>query len=231
MPWRKAFYDRNQEFTPDPTVTGTLHRVIDPTVSGRQVDPPFDLTELQVAGGLLDWKRRSEEVVVPTVFSKSKWVKRRLIPKELGSALDTPSDVISLGERSGKLKGWCKEVRVPFKTRLRAVLEGLSKVIVEENDWNTRSEARRKAPQSRLSEEPRAKRAKQGENTVDLQPTSSVEPLDPHDSTSPAKADKQPILGNIHIMTKEWYTEDTGAEDEAKEKKATKSDDTAVPGS
>eukprot|EP00978_Attheya_sp_CCMP212_P046179 scaffold377919_cov55-Attheya_sp.AAC.1 len=152
MAWRKEFYDRNQAFTPDPTVTGTLHRVIDPMVLGQQVDPPFDRTGLQVAGGLLDWKRRSEEVVVSTVFSKSKWVKRRLVPKELDSALDIPSNVISLGECSGKLKGWCREVRVPFKTRLvRVVLEGLSKVI-EDSKWNTNGDLQRKTCHLRLSQ-------------------------------------------------------------------------------
>eukprot|EP00978_Attheya_sp_CCMP212_P008743 scaffold20529_cov53-Attheya_sp.AAC.4 len=229
MAWRKEFYDRNQAFSPDPTVTGTLHRVIDPTVSGRQVDPPFDRTELQVAGGLLDWKRRSEEVVVPTVFSKSKWVKRRLLPKELGSALDIPSDVISLGERSGKLKRWCREVRVPFKTRLRAVLEGLSKVIVEDSDWNVNGDLRRKAGQSKLSETPRAKRQKSGENTVELQLNSPAEQVRPHDSTASDTIEETPNIEKTHVRSKAWYVEDSGAADEAKEKKATKADDAEVP--
>eukprot|EP00978_Attheya_sp_CCMP212_P029827 scaffold107351_cov30-Attheya_sp.AAC.1 len=231
MAWRKEFYDRNQDFSPDPTVTGTLHRVIYPTVSGRQVDLPFDRAELQVAGRLLDWKRRSEEVVVPTSFSKSKWVKRRLLPKELGSALDIPSDVISLGERSGKLKGWCREVRVPFKTRLRAVLEGLSKVIVEDSDWNVNGDLRRKAGQSKLSEAPRAKQQKSGEKTVELQPNSPAEQLRLHDSTSLDTIEKTPNIEKTHVRSKAWYVEDSGAadEDEAKEKKATKADDAEVP--
>eukprot|EP00978_Attheya_sp_CCMP212_P004913 scaffold10756_cov62-Attheya_sp.AAC.3 len=60
------------------------------------------MTVLQVAGGSLDWRRRSEDVVVSMVYLRSKWVKRKLAPKELASALDIPSDVISDGIRSGK---------------------------------------------------------------------------------------------------------------------------------
>jgi hypothetical protein len=206
---------------------------VDPTVSGRQVDPPFDTRVLQAAGGLLDWKSRTEEVVVPTVYSKSKWVRRKLIPKELGAALDIPSDVMSAGLRAGKLRKWCKEIRIPFKTRLRAALEGISKIITEEDKvWETSSVLRRK-PTSTLSDlAPRAKRPRPDEPevpVVELQQDFQKVMSHSHDSTDQTQEKANHVPKVVHNRTKDWYNEESNVEDDAKEKKATKSDDAAVP--
>jgi hypothetical protein len=50
---------------------------------------------LNTAKCLLDWKsRRTMWVTVPTVYSKEKWVVRKLGPQELGHAMDLPGDKI-----------------------------------------------------------------------------------------------------------------------------------------
>jgi hypothetical protein len=48
---------------------------------------------LNTAAGLLDWKTRTTvKVIVPTVYSKVKWARRRLCESELGHVMDYPGD-------------------------------------------------------------------------------------------------------------------------------------------
>jgi hypothetical protein len=226
--WRKETLDRQREFTPDPLVTGTLRRVIDPTVSGRQVDPPFDKQALQTAGGLLDWRKRSGEVEVPTVFSKTKWVKRRLNEKELASVLDIPADKIESGSRGKLLGKWCTEVRTPFKIRLRAALETLSMIITSDEFVPIR-ERRRKQDVSSEGVAPRAKRSKTAGTPIDLEATSlsGSGRLDAHIPTArPHVSASKP---GAHVRAKDWYVEDLPAELASGENKATKSDNARVP--
>jgi hypothetical protein len=69
--------------------------VIDPTLGGAlsELAPEFEERALNTASGHLDWKRRFDKVLVPTVYSKTKWARRRLHPKEILRALDIPADV------------------------------------------------------------------------------------------------------------------------------------------
>jgi hypothetical protein len=78
-------------------VESFLQQVIDPTLGGPVTELALDLKERQLntASGHLDWKHRFDKVVVPTVYSKVNWAKRRLHFKELLSALDVPSSVQS----------------------------------------------------------------------------------------------------------------------------------------
>eukprot|EP00978_Attheya_sp_CCMP212_P027155 scaffold90616_cov31-Attheya_sp.AAC.2 len=218
MAWRKETFDGNRRFTPDPSVPGTLRRIVDPTISGRQVDPPIDKTALQTAGGLLDWRERAGYVIVPTVYS-SKWARRLLMPEELGSALDIPSDMISEGLRSGKLKGWVSEIRLPFKIRLRAALEGLSKLIgKDEPQWEKKNRLREEIDQTTIAPNKRAR----------LNKMTEVEPIQGEaEATATHGAKSTDECPGPHVRTKDWYQE-VKIED-VKEAKATKSDDAEIP--
>eukprot|EP00978_Attheya_sp_CCMP212_P031740 scaffold121026_cov65-Attheya_sp.AAC.1 len=145
------------------------------------------------------------------------------------------SDKISEGSRSGKLKGWCKEVRVPFKIRLRAVLEGMSKIIEEGPEWDTSTSTQQvRLRQDASGEKPEAKRLRTGEpgnSIVDLAPEPSEEDQQNfHEPSSKAKvAPSVHVQPGEHVRTKDWYHEVSSEAKVAKEKKATKSDDAAVP--
>jgi hypothetical protein len=62
-----------------------LHQVIDPMLGGplTELEPKFEKRQLNTASGHLDWKLWFGKVLVPTVYSKVKWAKRKLHPKEL----------------------------------------------------------------------------------------------------------------------------------------------------
>jgi hypothetical protein len=76
--------------------SNTLRQVIDPTLGGKMCDIPGDEdNNLNTAKGLLDWtSRRTTWVAVPTVYSKEKWLVRKLGPQELGHAINLPGDKI-----------------------------------------------------------------------------------------------------------------------------------------
>lgn len=58
------------------------------------MEPEFEKRELNTASRNLDWNLRFRKVLVlPTVYSKVKWARWKLHPKELLNALDVPSDV------------------------------------------------------------------------------------------------------------------------------------------
>eukprot|EP00978_Attheya_sp_CCMP212_P014299 scaffold36374_cov58-Attheya_sp.AAC.5 len=140
---------------------------------------------------------------------------------------------MSAGLRAGKLRKWCKEIRIPFKTRLRAALEGMSKIIAEEDKvWETSSVLRRK-PTSTLSDlAPRAKHLRPVEPevpVVELQQDYLKVILHSHDSIVQTQEKDIHVPKVVHNRTKDWYNEESNVEDNAKGKKATKSDDAAVP--
>jgi hypothetical protein len=68
------------------------------------------------ARGLVDWKVRYGPVRVSSVYSKTKWVQRKLEPRELCAVLDIPADVTrtSTFERQEVL---CRLLTVPIKVR------------------------------------------------------------------------------------------------------------------
>jgi hypothetical protein len=71
----------------------------------------------------LDWKTRFGKVLVPTVYSKVHWARRRLHPKELLSAVDVPADVKS--RITGGIVNMCTNIPVLGKIRthiLRVIL-------------------------------------------------------------------------------------------------------------
>jgi hypothetical protein len=92
-------------------------------------EPEFENRELNTASGLLDWKKRFDRVLLPTVwYSKVKWAKRRLHPKELLSALDVPADVqskITVG-----LAHRFTEMPIPGKVRTHVLRVALGEPVV-----------------------------------------------------------------------------------------------------
>jgi hypothetical protein len=68
---------------------------VDPTLGGSLLEhkPKFQNRALNTVSGNLDWKTQFDRVLVPTVYSKVKWVRRKLHPMELLSALDVLPDV------------------------------------------------------------------------------------------------------------------------------------------
>ena len=69
-------------------------------ISARE-STPWEVPEpeddaLNTSKGLLNWKRRTNEVVMPNPWNRGAWMKRRLTPKELGEALDFPGTRTSL---------------------------------------------------------------------------------------------------------------------------------------
>jgi len=85
-------------------VENVLRQVVNPTVGGRYACPINENTRntTNTAEGLLDWERRFDWVKVPTVFSKTKWVSRKLNPKELCNALDIPGSLSEGVTEEGK---------------------------------------------------------------------------------------------------------------------------------
>jgi hypothetical protein len=91
--------------------------VIDPTLGGplSKKEPEFEKRGLNTASGQLDWKLRFGKVLVPTVYSKVNWARRRLHPKELLSAVNIPADVKS--KITGGIMNLFTNLTVPGKIR------------------------------------------------------------------------------------------------------------------
>ena len=70
----------------------TLAQVVDPTVGGKKFCLGEEVSKGQLNSykGLLEWKKRFEKVIVPTVYFKQDWVHRQLEEKELVNVLDAP---------------------------------------------------------------------------------------------------------------------------------------------
>jgi hypothetical protein len=62
--------------------------------NGREVAvPSLEEPTVRTVRALVDWKLRFWPVKVPSVYSKTEWVLRRLMPKVLCAGLDIPADV------------------------------------------------------------------------------------------------------------------------------------------
>jgi hypothetical protein len=55
-------------------------------------------------------------VLVPFVYSKTEWVRRKLVPKELSAVLDIPADVARAAS-SWELQDRSRKLTVPIKVR------------------------------------------------------------------------------------------------------------------
>jgi hypothetical protein len=95
-------------------VPTNLGHVVDVTIgTGRKVAiPSLDEPTLGTARGLVEWKDRFLPVLVPSVYSKTEWVRRKLVPKELSAVLDIR--LTSL-ERDSELQEWSTMMTVPIK--------------------------------------------------------------------------------------------------------------------
>jgi hypothetical protein len=87
-----------QLVTWDPTsraVPDTLSQIIDQKLGGRRTGKiaPSNHCLRNTALGLLQWEDRFQNVIVPTVYSKSHWTPRKLSNKELTDALDIPATI------------------------------------------------------------------------------------------------------------------------------------------
>ena len=97
----------------------TVRGIIDPTLHGRVKAKVFG------ADGLLDrklnWKDdRWQDHTLPSVFSPTGLVTRKLGIRELASALDFPA-VLSKQARDSELRNWVSKIGPPFKTRIQIV--------------------------------------------------------------------------------------------------------------
>jgi hypothetical protein len=131
-------------------VSATLSHVVSPTQGkGRLVPiPSVDEPTMNTARGLLDWKNRFGTVIVPTVYSHSHWVRRRLVPSELGAVLDIPADVASaLSSESMELL--TRTLLCPIKVRSAAleVMERLWEVPASPEELPTTTATRTFSPE------------------------------------------------------------------------------------
>lgn len=112
-------------------MTNVLMQVVDSTVGGRQAMKVSECSKDKVntALGLLDWNNWYRILVVPTVYSKEKWVKRKLLDTELCDALDVPGWV-----REESSKAMLRELTIlPIPGEIfNHVLQGVKKT----NSWS-----------------------------------------------------------------------------------------------
>jgi hypothetical protein len=95
---------------------GTLRRILGSITPGKECVENVGGLVLS-SSGILDLKNRERLYSVPSVFSKTGFVKRQLTPKEILSALDVPAS-ITKGASIVELETWAKEKRpIPFKLR------------------------------------------------------------------------------------------------------------------
>jgi hypothetical protein len=100
------------------SVLTNLSHVTDVTMgNGKKVAiPSLEEPTLGTARGLIDWKNRFMPVLVPSVYSKTEWVRRRLVPKEFSAVLDIPADVARAATLEMQ-ETWIKRLTVPIKDR------------------------------------------------------------------------------------------------------------------
>jgi hypothetical protein len=100
----------------------TLLQIMDLTKGGHMCNEPGDKGySLNTAKGLLDWRGRlTASVIMPTVYSRDKWAKRRLSLQELGHKADIPGDKVE-GMGAGSLQA---TVQGPVPGKLLALIAG-----------------------------------------------------------------------------------------------------------
>ena len=101
----------------------TMSGVLDPTVHGTACPIPKryepGVHNRTLMDRKLNWKRdRGQEHVVPCVFSRTDWVRRRLTSRELAVALDFPAELHKQASVD-ELDCWINEIKVPFKGRVQ----------------------------------------------------------------------------------------------------------------
>jgi hypothetical protein len=95
---------------------GSLRRVLGTITPGKECLEDVGGSVLS-SNGILDLRDRERLYAVPSVFSKTGFVKRKLTSKEILSALDVPASVMKSASLT-ELDSWAKEKQpVPFKLR------------------------------------------------------------------------------------------------------------------
>ena len=131
----------------EPGLTSTTARgIVDPTLHGRPKSKIVGSAEL--LDRKLNWKvDRRQEHILPSVFSPTGFVSRKLGIRELALGLDFPA-VLSKRATDSELERWIAKIGPPFKTRiqvahlLRRFSEGVpSKVLSPER--NSESDSKR----------------------------------------------------------------------------------------
>ena len=101
----------------------TMSGVVDLTINGKDCPAPSDYDPTKEGVNVIDrkmnWKKdRYRNHVLPSVFTTSGCVRRRLSPKELATALDFPAELHKRGSEE-ELNCWIDELVVPFKCRVQ----------------------------------------------------------------------------------------------------------------
>ena len=107
---------------------GMLKHVLDPTVSGRPCKIPKEVFRGVDLGGRLIWDQRLGNIESPTVYSKDKWVRRHLTPKELTGVLDIPGQA---AREAQDLKRLTRAMIVPGKV-LNRTLEDMHELLTRD---------------------------------------------------------------------------------------------------
>ena len=73
-----------------PHVSGLLGDTLDPTVNGSSTSRTPLLVEINTFRGLLDWSKRRDFILAPTIYHKTHGVNRNIAPTEMALVMDLP---------------------------------------------------------------------------------------------------------------------------------------------
>ena len=76
--------------TPPPHVSEMLVDVLDPRLVGTSLGQIPALNEPNTFRGILDWKKRDDCILAPTIYSTSEGVRRRITAVEMAQVMDFP---------------------------------------------------------------------------------------------------------------------------------------------
>jgi hypothetical protein len=143
----------------------TLQQIVDRMKGGYIcLEPSDDEPTQDTAKGLLNWQTRmAATIVVPTVYSKDQWARRRLTLEELGHALNIPGDNKVKGMGTGLRKVVVTgpipgKILAPIANSLRKTLGEDDKKII-----GTMGKRERETPDSNLT--------KKRQTVVEYEPT------------------------------------------------------------
>jgi hypothetical protein len=129
---------KDPEIHPPVGLTTNLGHIVDTTVGGKRcAAPTLDEESRDTARGLLSWKNRFGYVRVPSVFTKTEWVRRKLATKEQMRVLDAPADVVARASGSAQER-WSRVLTVPIKIRVE-IMELVERAV--ERQQNRRDSA------------------------------------------------------------------------------------------
>ncbi|KAL7563947.1 hypothetical protein ACA910_017562 [Epithemia clementina (nom. ined.)] len=106
------FFETNEGYR---VQSNGLKEILDPTVRGPTCAAPTG-SQNDVQWEKIKWELAKVPMRLPSVFSNTKFVWRRLTPKVLGSLLDLPMKIIKGGD-DASLQRWIDGSPIPFKTR------------------------------------------------------------------------------------------------------------------